>query len=368
MKRIVICGGHLTPALALIEWLQHKKDVETLFFGRKYSTEGSKSLSVEYRIIKDKKIKFFEVTAGRLQRKFTKYTILSILKIPSGFLISFLYLLILRPSLIISFGGYLSVPVVFGGWLLGIDSITHEQATVPGLSSKINSLFVRRVFLSWHQTLKFFDSKKAEVIGNLTRSSLFLPYPKSKNISVFLKKAKRLVLVTGGNQGSHVLNRLAFDLINVADDFYMLHQTGSTDWQGDLVKARTIRKRNYLAIEYLDEADFGAVLAKASIVISRAGANTVWDLAMLRKPAILIPLPFSASGEQQENAKILEKAKMAKIIAQEDLSVKKVRMVLKEMFQNMRDYQIASQIFFQTLPKDATDKLGHYINNLLRYA
>src|SRR3989338_2410204 len=173
MKKIVICGGHLTPALAFIEQFENDKNCQILFFGRKYATEGSESLSAEYRIISEKKIKFYTITTGRFQRKFTRYTLLSILKIPLGFIESFIFLLFQRPNLIISFGSYLSVPVVFCGWLLGIDIIAHEQSKVAGLATKINSIFAKKLFLSWSQTLNYFQEEKCQVIGNLLRKSLF---------------------------------------------------------------------------------------------------------------------------------------------------------------------------------------------------
>src|SRR3990167_8297717 len=190
MKKIVVCGGHLTPALALIEQFAKDKNYKILFFGRKYTAEGSKNLSAEYRLITKKKIRFFSIISGRLQRKFTRYTIFSLLKIPIGLLQSFILLLFERPGLIISFGGYLSVPVVFCGWLLGIDSIAHEQSLIPGLATKINSLFVKKIFLSHSATKNYFESGKTELIGNLIRKSLLARTATSKNLSLFLKKAK----------------------------------------------------------------------------------------------------------------------------------------------------------------------------------
>src|SRR3989304_1819826 len=272
MKKIVICGGHLTPALALIEQFENDKNCQILFFGRKYATEGSESLSAEYRVITQKGIRFFSVETGRLQRKFTKFTIPSLLKIPLGFLESFIFLLIERPTLIISFGGYLSVPVVFSGWLLGIATIAHEQSIIPGLATKINSIFAKKLFLSWPQTLSYFPKEKCQVIGNLIRKSIFKTSAKPIKISQFLNKSKKL-----------------------------------------------------LAIDYIQPEDIGAVLNKASVVISRSGANTVWELAALAKPAILVPLPIAALGEQKANAKILEKAGSSIVIGQKDTDSKVIK-------------------------------------------
>ena len=128
---------------------------------------------------------------GRLQRILSAYTLQALAKIPVGFLQSFFYLLLERPRLIVSFGGSLSLPVVFCGWLLGINSITHEQAIIPGLATKINSLFAKRVFVTWSQTKNYFGKGKAEFVGNLTRKAVFNKKAKGGKITSFLTNKKR---------------------------------------------------------------------------------------------------------------------------------------------------------------------------------
>ena len=361
MKKIVVCVGHLTPALALIDRLQKVKDLEILFFGRKYTAEGSQSLSAEYQIITSQKIRFFPITTGRLQRKFTRFTIPSLLKLPFGFIQSFIYLILHRPNLIISFGGYLSVPVVFSGWLLGISSISHEQTVKPGLATRINSLFVQKIFLSWAKSAKFLSEEKCQVVGNLFRESIFSSRTASKDLSSFLRKSKNLILVAGGNQGSHFLNKFVFANLDLFNKFFLIHQVGTVNYHGDFDMAKTLKRNNYFAVDYLGPQDFGAVLAKAKIVISRSGANTVWELALCKKPSILIPLPISAGGEQLENAQILSGAHFAKIISQADLSPTHLKKAIDEILENYSDYQSSADKFQKTLPKDATAKLVRYI-------
>ncbi|OGD84625.1 hypothetical protein A2165_02310 [Candidatus Curtissbacteria bacterium RBG_13_40_7] len=360
MKKIIICGGHLTPALALIDELEKLKNFQIIFFGRKFATEGAKNQSAEYRVITEKKIKFFVITAGRFQRKFTRFTLFSILKVPIGFIQSLIYLLMIRPKLIVSFGGYLSLPVVFCGWLLGIDSISHEQASVPGLATKINSLFVKKIFLSWRNTLDFFPKEKTKIIGNLVRKSIDSTKTKLKSLEPFLKKTN-LILIAGGNQGSHFLNQLVFENLDLFKTFSIIHQTGTANYKGDLDKARKIKRVNYLSIDYLDPADFSAVLNKAKIVISRSGANTVWELALCKKPSILIPLPISASNEQLKNAQILRDAGVAKIINQRDVTPQRLKEVISEVLVNYSKYQKAADKFQKTLPRNSTAKLAEYI-------
>lgn len=362
MKKIVICGGHLTPALALIEELKEQKpSPQIYFFGRKYATEGSKNISAEYQQIKKLGINFYEITSGRLQRRWTRYTIPSLLKIPVGFTQSLIYLLKIRPHLIVSFGGYLSLPVVLAGWLLGIDSISHEQASIGGLASRINSQVARKIFLAWPQSEKYFDRSKCQVIGNLDRKSLFKKTCRDKKIKSFLEKAENLILVAGGNQGSHFLNQLIFNSLLLHTPYFLLHQLGTANLGDDRLKAKSIRWPKYLGVPYIDPEDFGAVLAKAKLVISRSGANTVWELAMLAKPAILVPLPISGEGEQMANARILEKAGMATIINQEILTPKLLSEKIDKMMKDLPFYQKAADVFAKSLPQNAAQKFSQYI-------
>lgn len=364
MKKILICGGHFTPAQALIAQFDKNQNVSISFIGRKYATEGSSSLSQEFKIITGKKIKFYSLTTGRLQRKFTKFTIPSLLKIPIGFFQSFFYLLITRPNIVVSFGGYLSCPVVISAWLLGIKSITHEQSILPGLANKINSIFVAKVYLSWKDSEKYFDRKKTLTIGNLLRDELKSTKQTNKQINSFLSKATSIIYVTGGNQGSHTLNTLILVSLKILEGHSFIHQVGATNFKGDLDRAMDAKSNNYLPIDYIESQSLGAILAKADFVISRSGANTVWELAALAKPSILIPLPIAAASEQFHNAKILENAGSAIILEEEYLSTKSLKLAVDEMENNLSKYKNAAVSFQKTLPSNASQKLKQEI---LRY-
>lgn len=363
MAKIVITGGHLTPALALIEELKAKKN-ELVFFGRKNVTEGGRNLSAEYREVTKRNIKFVNITGGRLPRKFNGYYyFLSLLKIPVGFLQAIYFLIIYRPKLIVSFGGYLSTPVVTAAILTGTKSITHEQASVPGLANKINSYFAKRVFVTWPSSLDYFPKSKTEVIGNLVRSAIYKKSTTKKNLSNFLQKANKLIFVSGGNQGSHFLNNLIFENIENLGDYDIIHQIGTANYKGDHEKAEKIRGANYLALDYIEAEDVGAVFTKSIIVISRSGANTVWDLAILAKCAILTPLPHSAFSEQQQNAQILQKAGSAVVIDQDEWTSRDVKAEINKFAKNLPEYQKAADKFAKTLPTDAAKRLALYVQD-----
>lgn len=364
MKKIVICGGHLTPALATIDGLENKKDCQIIFFGRKIATDGSNSMSAEFREITRRNIPFVDTISGRLTRKFTRYTIPSLLKIPLGFLLSLVFLIKYRPSLVISFGGYLSLPIIFSSWLLGIDCVTHEQAVVPGVANRINSLFVKKIFLSWDQTKEYMPSEKCKVIGTPASSSLSQT-PSDKKIKTFLAKKGNLILVIGGSQGSHVINNLIFDNLDLFGKDFVFHQIGTANYKNDHAKAAKIKKNNYFSIDYISPHDIGAVFKRAKFIISRSGANTVWDLASIARCAILIPLPIAAGDEQTKNAQVLETAGSAIIISQKDLSRATLKEAIEKMEDNLSEFAKNAKVFQKTLPQNPTGKLIQYLKSII---
>lgn len=365
MKKIIITGGHLTPALATVDSLENKKDYQIIFFGRKIATDGSNNLSAEYREVTKSNIKFVDIISGRLTRKFTKYTIPSLLKIPLGFFLSFVYLVKYRPALIVSFGGYLSTPVVFCAWLLGIDSITHEQAVTPGLANRLNSLFVKKIFLSWEQTKNYFPKEKCQVIGTPQLPSLLKKSASDQKVETFLKRKGNMVAIIGGSQGSHAINSLIFENLDLFDKDLVFHQIGTANHKNDHAKAVKIKKNNYFSIDYISPQDIGAVMSRAKFVISRSGANTVWDLASLAKCAVLIPLPIAAGDEQTKNARILQIAGSAIIIDQEDLARASLKEAIEKMEDNLLEFEKNAKVFQKTLPKNSNGKMINAISKLL---
>ena len=166
MYKIVITGGHLTPSLLVIEELQKRDDWEIFYFGRKYATEGDKSPSLEAKIIPQKGIHFLPLNAGRLQQKFTRYTFIAFLRIPFGFLQAFFYLLKIKPNIVLSFGSYVSVPVVFSAWLLKIPVMVHQQTIVMGKADRINAKYARKIAVSWPESLNNFSKPDCRQIKN----------------------------------------------------------------------------------------------------------------------------------------------------------------------------------------------------------
>lgn len=371
-KKIVITGGHLTPALAVIDELIKKDQWQILFIGRKYASEWEKTPSVESIIIPDQGIWFAPIAAGRFPRHFNRYALFSALKIPLGFFQAFFYLLRFRPQVILSFGGYVSLPVVIAGWLLGIPSLTHEQAVIKGLATKISAPFVKKMAVSWPSSLKYFPPEKAVLTGNPVRKEIFKSKEKIWQRLDFPQNLP-LVFITGGNQGSHVINQAVESvlprLLEIANVF---HQSGHLQALGDfekLIKARQklspqLRKR-YHVKKYLSAEEMGTFLNKANLVVSRAGANTLSEIAALGKPVLFIPLPWLYQDEQTRNAQMLVEAGTAEILPQKDLSGGSLYQRIKRMIQNLPSYEKKASIAKRLIRLKAAQKIVAEIEKLV---
>jgi UDP-N-acetylglucosamine--N-acetylmuramyl-(pentapeptide) pyrophosphoryl-undecaprenol N-acetylglucosamine transferase len=305
--KLLVTGGHLTPALALLEYIQTKNpEWKIVFVGRKNAIVGDSTISEEYRILLEKKVRFIGLSAGRVRRFFSIGTIISLLMIPVGFIQSFLIVLKEKPTCIVSFGGYIGLPIVVAGWFLRIPSVIHEQAAVPGLSNTISSVFARRICVSNDAGVAHFPKKKTVITGLPLRKTIFNP---PNTVSFRIPSGRKILYITGGATGSQSINGLVYPIIGrLLGKYTVIHQVGRA-WVSEARKIRIgIRgdKRKYYFVQaYFDENDHAWLMHHASLLVGRAGANTVAEIDAVGVPALLIPLPWSAAHEQYENAKVL---------------------------------------------------------------
>jgi len=307
---IIITGGHLTPALSLIDELHRRHFTDIVFIGR--------HLGQEEPLITAKGIRFIPLTAGKLYRHFSFSAIISFLTIPVGLVQSWVILRRLRPRLIVSFGGYIALPVCLAARSLHIPIITHEQGTRVGLANRIIGWIARRVAISWTPTRSAFPARKTLLTGNLLRSAIVYRRTESPIDRPLRQLANRpLIYVTGGNQGSRVINQTLLALLpQLTKAYVIVHQTGSADFN----QFSALKLRHYFPFSWLDDEQVSWCFHHASLIISRAGANTVTELAFTGTPAILIPLPKSQQNEQWHNANLLTAAGTARILFQAELT------------------------------------------------
>jgi len=349
--KLLITGGHPTPALALIDEIKKKKNVEIVFVGRKHPIIGEKTFSFEYQEVIKKGVKFIDIKTGKLPRFFTKDIFINICLLFHGFFSAFFILIKEKPNAIISFGSFLAFPIAFWALFLKIPIFLHEQTIVPGLVSRIIGIWAKKIFLSFPDAQKYFINKKAEIIGNPIRFNEEIENKKTKN-------KKPVIYVTGGSLGSHAINlHMEKILPFIIKKYIIIHQIGNISKFNDFNRLKNkFKDPSYFPFSHVSREELFHIYKKADLVISRAGANTFFELIAFKKPTIFIPLPYSASKEQLLHAKIFKDAGTGEIFDQKEPSEKLLHLIDKMIF-NLKKYQENFKKLRLLYKKDATKKM-----------
>ncbi len=304
-KTMIITGTHQSPVVELIRLL--KQDIEydwnVIFVGRKYNSVKSTIVSTEYDLMKQLNVKFIAINSIKYDRHSILNTLYGLPHFFTSLFVSYQILSQFKPSLIVSTGGYISIPILFVGKLMGIPSIIHEQTLTESLSTRLAKYFVTKIALSFDtpKQKQSLPSEKTVVTGNLIRQEI-LQKPSNNPTKQWFDKPKPIIFIVGGNQGSLFINKIVLKLAPVLGKKYnIVHQTGKLDFPN--VSTATADYRSfYRCFEYIPLDQMTYLLHAAKTIISRSGANICQELVALNKKAVLIPLPKSQQNEQELNA------------------------------------------------------------------
>lgn len=308
-KKVVVTGGgtagHVIPAIPVIQRL--------LEDGLKVSFIGSDS-GLEERLLSEVEVEYFQITTGKLRRYFSVENLKDVLRVFKGIAQAFLLIRYIKPVVVFSKGGYVAFPVVVGAWLNRVPVVAHESDVTPGLANRLSLPFIKSLCLNFAST-QIRGAKRVLITGTPMRSHLL--EGDAIQGREFLKAPldTRILLVVGGSLGAAAINDTIKDsLTELCDRYFVVHVCGPGHVQDEL------NRTNYRQFEFLTE-EWGHVLAAADVVISRAGANTVYELLALRKVNILIPLTRKASrGDQIENAVMSEHHGWSLVLWEENLN------------------------------------------------
>jgi UDP-N-acetylglucosamine--N-acetylmuramyl-(pentapeptide) pyrophosphoryl-undecaprenol N-acetylglucosamine transferase len=361
MNKIIICGGHHNSALVIAENLV-KRGYQVFWLGHKYSMIGDKNPTAEFLEVSKRNIPFIDIKAGKFQKRYRFFE--NLLRIPLGFFQSFLAVLKIKPKVIVSFGGYIALPVAFSGYLLGIPVFTHEQTAVSGKANSLISKIAKKIFVSFEESKSSFPEEKVVYSGLPLRKEIF------EGSRKMFSNSKKTIYITGGKQGAHFINEAVFKILpSLLLKFNIIHQCGSTTLFNDIEKAREIKEKlkgkteNYKVGEYFFIEEIGDIFKSADFVVSRAGAHTVYELLALEKPAILIPIPWASNDEQTKNARILVRNGLGKILSQEELLNGKLLETIEDFDKNLKEYQPKRKLSLRD--KDAVSIIVSEIEKLL---
>ncbi|OIP75338.1 MAG: undecaprenyldiphospho-muramoylpentapeptide beta-N-acetylglucosaminyltransferase [Parcubacteria group bacterium CG2_30_36_21] len=331
-------GGHIFPIIAVAREMRKiypRQDLKLFYIGPKDDFSlillGQEDVAIK------------KILAGKLRRYFSFKNLIDIFKIPIGILQAFFYLFFIAPDVVISKGGYGSFPVVISARILHIPIFLHESDIVPGLASKKTSKWAAEIFTSFPET-EFFPKEKIINLGNLVRKEI-LEGSKEKAKEIFeLQGNKPLLLILGGSQGAQRINDIILEILpEILENFEVIHQTGQKNFsevkaETDAILLKSLKKYYHL-LPFLNEEYYKHALVACSLVISRAGAGTIFEIAANGKPSILIPLPDSAQNHQIKNAYAYSKSGSCQVIEQENLKPHFFLEKLKYLFSRPQDLE-----------------------------
>lgn len=311
MKKIVLTGGgtagHVTPNIALIPRLK-EMGYEIHYFG---SYDG-----IEKKLIADFDIPYFGVATGKFRRYFDPKNFSDPFRVIKGYSEAKKKLKEIKPDVVFSKGGFVSVPVVRAAASLNIPCIIHESDMTPGLANKLCIPVAAKVCCNFPETMKLLPEEKAVLTGSPIREEL----AKGNKLAAYdlcgFTANKPVIMVIGGSLGSASINQTVRQALpKLLEDFQVVHLCGK-----EKVDNLLLRVEGYKQFEYL-KAELKDVFAMADVVISRAGANAICELLALKKPNILIPLPATSSrGDQLLNAKSFSEQGYSIVIDEDDLT------------------------------------------------
>ena len=331
-------GGHIFPIIAIVREMKEiypRQDMKLFYIGPK----DDYSLT----LLSQENVAVKKILAGKLRRYFSFKNLIDIFKIPIGMLQAFFYLFFIAPDVVISKGGYGSFPVAISARILHIPIFLHESDIVPGLATKKTSKWAAEIFTSFPET-EFFPTEKIINLGNPVRKEI-LEGPKEEAKKIFdLQGNKPLLLILGGSQGAQRINDIILEILpEMLENFEVIHQTGQKNFseikaETDAILLKSLRKY-YHPFPFLNEEYYKHAFAVCSLVISRAGSGTIFEIAANGKPSILIPLPHSAQNHQIKNAYAYSKSGSCQVIEQENLSPHFFLEKLKYLFSRPQDLE-----------------------------
>ena len=328
-KKIVLTGGgtagHVTPNIALLPHLQNK-GYEISYIG---SYEG-----IEKKLIADYEIPYYGISTGKLRRYFDPKNFSDPFRVIKGFAEAKKILKEIKPDVVFSKGGFVSVPVVRAAAALKIPCIIHESDMTPGLANKLCIPVAKKVCCNFPETLNHLPEEKAVLTGSPIREEL----AKGNKLAAYevcgFTANKPVIMVIGGSLGSMAINKAVREALpSLLNDFQVVHICGK-----EKIDNLLLTTKGYHQFEYL-KAELKDIFAMADVVISRAGANAICELLALKKPNLLIPLPASSSrGDQILNAASFEAQGYSIVISEDDLSKELLVDKVQELYCNRNTY------------------------------
>lgn len=328
MTRIVLTGGgtagHVMPHIAMLPAYRR--------LGWQLSYIGS--IGIEKSLIEKEKLPYYVIQTGKLRRYASWQNVTDVFRILWGFAQSVHLLRKIKPDLVFSKGGFVSVPVACAAWLLRIPVVSHESDLTPGLANRLIAPFCRFLFYAFPDTKAYIKAKESAEAGIPVRPSLFQGDRDRGLQRCGFENGIPVLLVMGGSLGAERINRCLQEILPaLLLHWQIVHLTGKG-------KSIPFSHPRYRPFEYVNEG-LEDIFACTNAVISRAGANSLFELKALRKPMLLIPLEIGSRGDQLHNARSFERQGWAMVLSEKDLTGETLKAQLERLTE-ASDRQVAA--------------------------
>ncbi|MGR6545046.1 undecaprenyldiphospho-muramoylpentapeptide beta-N-acetylglucosaminyltransferase [Paenibacillus tundrae] len=328
-NKIVLTGGgsagHVTPNLSLIPDLQNA--------GWEIHYIGTKK-GIESKVVPKDSVIYHSVKAGKWRRYFDWKNLTDIFNVFLGICKSTLIIRKIKPNVIFSKGGFVSVPIVIGGWLNRVPVILHESDLTPGLANKLSTPFAQNICTSFAETLDFLPKNKSIHVGSPIRQELISGDASNGLSFCGFVEGKPILMVLGGSLGSVKINKLIRDNIyDILNKFQIVHICGKGKLDKGFNEIQGYRQFEYVQKEMAD------LFKITDIAVGRAGSNSIFEFLYLKIPSLLIPLPKTASrGDQILNAAMFSELGYSKMLQEENLTDEAFLDALDELFHDKEKY------------------------------
>lgn len=313
-------GGHLYPGIAIAREVLAEAGNAVVFAG----TERG----IEARVLPAEGLPVRFITVGKLKGMGAAAKLRTLATLPGSVAQAARLLRAERPDVVVGVGGYASGPVAFAAWMRRVPLLIVEPNSYAGLANRVLGRLARRIFVCFPGTDRqgFFPAAKKVLLGPLVRKGIDAGDRGTALAAFGLEPGRFTVLVMGGSGGAHAINTAMKDAATELAGLQVLHQTGEKDVQAVTEGYRAARVHANV-VPYL--SDMAGAYAAADLVICRAGATTVAELAVCGKRAVLIPYPFAADNHQEHNARSLAARGAAEVIVQKDLTAEGIAAVVR---------------------------------------
>lgn len=354
MKRIILTGGgtagHVTPNLALVPRLRERGwDVQYI---------GTRD-GIERELMEKAGVPFHAVTAGKFRRYRDLRNLTDPFNVLKGIWQATGLIRRLKPHVIFSKGGFVAVPVVIGGWLNGVPVAAHESDLTPGLANRISLPFTTRICATFPETLQHLPQGKGVLTGTPIRPELLSgDVAKGLHFAGF-SGGRPVLMVMGGSLGAARINEVVREALpRLLERFQVAHICGKGKVDDSLSGIAGYRQFEYVSDELAD------LLACAAVMVTRAGANFIFELLALKKPNLLIPLPRGASrGDQILNAQSFEKQGFSMVLNEEDLGVDSLMRSVDDLYGRSEQFKVAME---ESALKDGVTEVLKVIEGIAR--